>query len=189
MQQTQVILVDEKDLPVGEMEKLEAHRKGLLHRAFSIFIVNEKGDMLLQKRAPGKYHSPELWTNACCSHPAPGEATTDAAKRRLREEMGFTCDLQEISKILYRVEFENGLIEHEYDHILLGNYGGNIHVNPEEVCDYKFLPFQQVDVLLEKDEEQFSHWFKIAYPLVKEHITILEQAGMSSHPSSESPCR
>jgi len=170
MQPTQVILVDENDMPTGVMEKLEAHRKGLLHRAFSVFIVNSKGEMLLQRRALTKYHSPDLWTNACCSHPQPGETTFDAATRRLQEEMGFTCKLQEIDRILYQAEFDNGLIEHEYDHILLGFHDDQIIINPDEVSEYKFVSLKELDDLLVSDNEKFTYWFRIAYPLVKKHV-------------------
>ena len=113
----EVILVDENDVQTGVMEKMQAHREGLLHRAFSVFILNHKGEMLLQKRAGNKYHSAGLWSNACCSHPAPGESTMQAATRRLQEEMGFSCELKETGSFIYAVQFENGLIENEYDQI------------------------------------------------------------------------
>lgn len=116
----QVILVNELDQETGLMEKMEAHEKGLLHRAFSVFIMNDQGDMLLQQRALDKYHSGGLWTNACCSHPLPGEAVEAAAHRRLSEEMGFDCPLRELFQFTYRTEFDNGLIEHEYDHVWTG---------------------------------------------------------------------
>src|ERR1700728_4574124 len=120
MQQEQVILVNERDEPTGSMEKMEAHRKALLHRAFSVFIFNTAGDMLLQQRAAGKYHSAGLWTNACCSPPRPGEGTRDAAMRRLYEELGFTAELKKIFDFTYRSEFENGLTEFEFDHVFVG---------------------------------------------------------------------
>src|SRR5215475_1033999 len=118
----EVILVDEDDFQVGTMEKMEAHRKALLHRAFSVFIFNTKGEMLLQQRALNKYHSAGLWTNACCSHPAPGESTLDAAEKRLLEEMGFITPLQEIFEFTYKTEFDNGLTEYEFDHVVVGTW-------------------------------------------------------------------
>lgn len=168
--QPKVILVDDNDQPIGMMEKIEAHQKGLLHRAFSVFIMNDQNQMLLHKRASGKYHSEGLWTNACCSHPMPGESTLEAAVRRLKEEMGFSCELRAIDHIIYQVQFENGLIEHEYDHIFLGYYDGEIHANPEEVSEYTFCSFEEIDNWLEKNEEHFTVWFRIAYPLVKRHL-------------------
>ena len=168
---TEVILVDQEDQEIGAMEKLEAHRQGLLHRAFSVFILNKEGEMLLHQRASQKYHSPDLWTNACCSHPAPGETTLDAAKRRLQEEMGFSCELTEIDSFVYRVQFENGLIEHEYDHLFLGFYSGEIKNNPQEVRGYKFLTLSEIDRLLDENEEAFSFWFRIAYPQIKEYLS------------------
>jgi isopentenyl-diphosphate Delta-isomerase len=172
MYRSEVILVDEENRETGVMEKLEAHQKGLLHRAFSVFILNEKGEMLLQKRALQKYHSGGLWSNACCSHPAPRETTAAAASRRLEEEMGFTCELQEMDNILYRVEFENGLTEHEYDHLFLGYYDGKIAVNPEEVSEHKYVSIEEIDRQLEENKEQFSFWFQIAYPLIKTHLSL-----------------
>lgn len=165
---TEVILVDSNDHPLGTMEKLEAHQKGLLHRAFSVFIRNDEGKILLQKRAVSKYHSPELWTNACCSHPFPGETTLSAAKRRLYEEMGFSCELQEVASFTYHTSFPNGLIEHEFDHILIGDYTGKVVPNPEEVCEYKWLFPSEIDLLLEENEKDFTFWFLIAYPRVRD---------------------
>jgi len=135
----EVILVDESDKPLGVMEKMEAHRKALLHRAFSVFILNSKGEMLLQQRSVTKYHSGGLWTNACCSHPRPGEDTGQAAGRRLAEELGFTTQLEEVFDFTYKSEFENGLTEYEYDHVFVGYYDEDIHPDPAEVCAYKFM--------------------------------------------------
>jgi isopentenyl-diphosphate delta-isomerase len=129
---TDVILVDSNDAPIGTMEKLEAHQKGALHRAFSVFAFNGRGELLLQRRAPHKYHSAGLWTNTCCSHPAPGEDTEAAAHRRLQEEMGFDCPITHIGSLTYRTEFANGLIEHEFDHIFIGRFDGQPVLNPEE---------------------------------------------------------
>ena len=136
----EVILVDASDVPQGRMEKMEAHRRALLHRAFSVFIFNSRGEMLLQRRALGKYHSAGLWTNACCSHPRPGEETLDAAVRRLREEMGFTTPLKKAFDFTYRHEFGNGLTEFEFDHVYIGWYDEAVHPNQEEVLDYVFQP-------------------------------------------------
>ena len=172
MEKTEVILVDNQDNPIGQMEKLEAHQKGLLHRAFSVFILNSKGEMLLQKRASGKYHSPDLWTNACCSHPYPGEQTLNAAKRRLQEEMGFTCQLKEIEAFVYKTEFDNGLIEHEFDHVLIGQYEGQITPNSNEVSEYRWVSISELDSLLSASENEFTFWFLIAYPKVKKYLKV-----------------
>ncbi|MEI9946718.1 MAG: isopentenyl-diphosphate Delta-isomerase [Chitinophagaceae bacterium] len=134
----QVIVVNEADEPIGVAGKMEAHRKGILHRAFSIFIFNSKGEMLLQQRALNKYHSGSLWTNACCSHPKPEEDTTVAAERRLKEEMGFDTPIEKVFDFVYRAEFENGLTEHEFDHVYAGEYNGEINFNKEEVMDCCF---------------------------------------------------
>lgn len=164
----EVILVDEHDNEIGRMEKLEAHRKALLHRAFSVFIFNKDEEMLLQRRALEKYHSPGLWTNSCCSHPAPGEETILSAQRRLQEEMGFTCPLTEVSQVTYFAGFDNGLTEHEFDHLFIGNYNDSFEVNPEEVAEFKWLNFEDIDELLARQPDSFTVWFKIAYPVVKE---------------------
>src|SRR4030095_7998604 len=129
MSSTEVILVDQEDRPSGTAEKMEAHRKGLLHRAFSVFIFNSKGEMLLQQRALSKYHSGGLWTNACCSHPAPGEKTKDGAIRRLNEELGFETPVEKVFDFVYKAEFDNGLTEHEFDHVFAGEYEGQLNVN------------------------------------------------------------
>ena len=135
----QVILVNEQDEQVGVMEKMAAHQQALLHRAFSVFIFNKDGQMLLQKRADGKYHSPGLWTNACCSHPAPGETTDAAAKRRLQEELGFTTDIKKAFHFTYKAVFDNGLTEYEFDHVYTGVYNGAIQPNPQEASEILFL--------------------------------------------------
>jgi len=168
----EVILVDENDQQTGVMEKLEAHRKGLLHRAFSVFVLNSEGEMLLQKRAWNKYHSPGLWTNTCCSHPMPGELTIDAASRRLMEEMGFSCDLKEIESFKYHAPFDNGLIEHEYDHILIGHHNGQVLPDPGEVCEHQWLYLDDIEDQLKINKDAFTFWFRIAFPLVKNHIAL-----------------
>ena len=167
MELKEVILVDEEDQPLGVMEKMEAHRQGLLHRAFSVFILNERGEMLLQKRALQKYHSPGLWTNACCSHPSPGELTLTAAVRRLDEEMGFKCALTEIGAFTYETKFENGLVEHEFDHVLLGLYGGEIYPNRSEVDEYKWITISDIERDIMANKDAYTSWFHLAYPVVK----------------------
>jgi isopentenyl-diphosphate Delta-isomerase len=164
---TKVILVDEADNAIGLMEKLEAHRKGVLHRAFSIFIFNSKGQMLLQQRALGKYHSAGLWTNTCCSHPAPGEETTAAAVRRLKEELGINTPIKKIFDFTYRAEFENGLTEHEFDHVFTGEYEGSIIPDPDEVKDFAYLSITELKELLKKDPERFTAWFRLAFPKIE----------------------
>ena len=168
----EVILVNEADEPTGTMEKIEAHKKGVLHRAFSIFIFNNKGEMLLQQRSPGKYHNGELWTNACCSHPAPGESTLRAANRRLKEEMGFTTQLQKAFDFTYKASFENGLIEHEFDHVFIGRYDGEINVDHNEVMDYCFKTIDELQDSLKNHPQKFTAWFKIAFPKIERHITV-----------------
>jgi len=156
-----VVLVDQTDHPIGTMEKLEAHQKGLLHRAFSIFVFNEKGEMLLQQRALSKYHSGGLWTNACCSHPTPNETITAAGEKRLQEEMGFSTQLTQLFAFEYRVELDNNLTEHEFDHVLIGQYNGTILPNPAEVMNYKWVSMEQVTEQINQDPNQFTSWFQI----------------------------
>ena len=157
-----VILVDEKDNELGSMEKLEAHKKGLLHRAFSIFIFNDDGELLLQQRALTKYHSAGLWTNTCCSHPKPGEDLLSAANRRLIEEMGFSTSLSIKTSFIYKVEFENNLFEHEFDYILIANYNKQPQVNKSEVKNYKWLKLDEIKILIKNKPYDFTSWFKIA---------------------------
>lgn len=163
----ELILVNELDEPMGIMEKMEAHRKGLLHRAFSVFIFNAKGEMLLQQRAAGKYHSAGLWTNACCSHPRPGEDTREAAMRRLNEEMGFTAGLNKILEFTYRTEFDNGLTEFEFDHVFAGLYDGNIHPDKKEVDDYCYKSLDEILAGLASYPAKYTSWFHLAFPMVK----------------------
>lgn len=158
-----VILVNEKDEAIGTMEKMEAHRKGLLHRAFSVFIFNEEGEMLIHQRAFDKYHSGGLWTNACCSHPRENEDTMNAAHRRLVEEMGFDCDLHEAFSFIYRAELDNELTEHEFDHVFIGTYNQTIEPNAEEVADYKYVNVNILKKMIKINPDQFTEWFKIAF--------------------------
>lgn len=166
-----VILVNEQDEPVGTMEKLEAHQKGLLHRAFSVFVVNSNGEMLLQQRAQDKYHSGGLWTNTCCSHPLPGEDIVTASHRRLVEEMGFDCAVEEIFSFTYRKEFDNGLTEHEFDHVLIGTYDGAVEPDAAEVQAYRYLSLDAIRRLLEEEPDTFTHWFHLAFPKIAKFIT------------------
>lgn len=157
-----IILVDENDQEIGQAEKMEAHRQGQLHRSFSIFIFNSKGEMLLQQRAKSKYHSGGLWTNACCSHPRPGEGTSEAAHRRLQEEMGFDCELQEILQFVYKVKLDHDLWEHEFDHAFAGTFDGEVKPNPEEADGFKWIDSKVLLQDVEDHPEQYTEWFKIA---------------------------
>ncbi len=162
MEITKVILVNEADEAIGEMEKLEAHQKGLLHRAFSVFIFNDKGEMLLQCRSKNKYHSAGLWTNTCCSHPMPEEDTMAAAKRRLKEEMGMEAELKYKNFLIYKIEFQNGLVEHEYDHIFIGKTNLQPKINSEEVENYEWLVLKEIKEKIKLNPEQYTFWFKMA---------------------------
>jgi isopentenyl-diphosphate Delta-isomerase len=168
MEVQQVILVNEQDEATGTIEKMEAHKKGLLHRAFSVFIFNSKGELLLQQRALNKYHSGGLWTNSCCSHPQPDEDTITAAQRRLQEEMGFTTHLEKIFDFVYRADFNNGLTEYEFDHVLAGEYEGSIAYNKEEVMDYCYKSLPDVRYSLQEHPQKFSKWLHLAFPRIEE---------------------
>jgi isopentenyl-diphosphate Delta-isomerase len=163
-----VILVNDRDEPVGTMEKIEAHRRALLHRAFSVFIFNRKGEMLLQQRALNKYHSAGLWTNACCSHPKPAEETKNAAERRLQEELGFTVELKKIFDFIYKSGFDNGLTEHEFDHVYAGTYDAVIVPNRDEVNDYCFKSMDEIKASLQSHPLKYTAWFHIAFPMVEQ---------------------
>lgn len=158
-----VILVDENDKALGLMEKMEAHQKGLLHRAFSVFVINAKNELLLQQRAISKYHSGGLWTNTCCSHPRDGESNLDAAHRRLQEEMGFDCELTKLLDFVYRAELDKGLTEHEFDHVFVGKWEGIPEINREEVEDYTWMDIDLLDKDIQKHPEKYTIWFKIIY--------------------------
>ncbi len=164
----EVILVDTNDCQTGTMEKMEAHEKGLLHRAFSVFILNNSGRILLQRRASGKYHSPGLWTNTCCSHPRPGEPVEIAAVRRLQEEMGIKCSLKKLFTFIYRAEFDNGLTEHELDHVFAGISDSIPVLNTEEADDYEYVDPDYLSKDIEKFPGKYTIWFRIAYPGVKQ---------------------
>ncbi len=167
----QVILVDEQDNPVGMMEKIEAHEKALLHRAFSVFVFNKKGELMLQQRAKEKYHSPLLWTNTCCSHQREGESNIEAGKRRLQEEMGFSCELEEVFSFIYKAPFDNGLTEHELDHVMVGKYEADPAINGEEVEAFKWMPLNEVKEDIENKPELYTEWFKIIFKESYEKIS------------------
>ncbi|HVG13026.1 MAG TPA: isopentenyl-diphosphate Delta-isomerase [Flavisolibacter sp.] len=164
----EVILVTEKDEEIGTMEKMEAHRRGVLHRAFSIFIFDERGNMLLQKRANGKYHGGGLWSNACCSHPLPHESIEQAADRRLLEELGFETPIQKAFSFTYRAPVENDLIEHEFDHVFFGTHGGKMDPNKDEVEAVTYLSMEDLETKIQEQPAKFTKWFCIVFPQVKE---------------------
>ena len=157
-----VVLVDEHDNELGVMEKMEAHQKGVLHRAFSVFIFNDSGKMLIQRRALSKYHSAGLWTNACCSHPRPNETTLNAANRRLMEEMGMQTQLELKTFFIYKTQFDNDLTEHELDYIFIGRSNENPIINREEVQEYNWLSVSTIHQAITKHPDDFTSWFKIA---------------------------
>ncbi len=163
-----VILVDEQDQAIGKMEKQQAHVEGVLHRAFSIFIFNSKKELLLQKRASSKYHCGGLWSNTCCSHPRENEAVLDAANRRLLEEMGMQCNLTSIFAFVYKAAFENGLTEHEYDHVFFGESNEIPSINSEEVDDYRFVGMKELQLEIQEHPQNFTPWFLIALDRVNE---------------------
>lgn len=166
----QVILVDENDNQIGLMEKMEAHQKGLLHRAFSVFVFNDKNQMLLQRRALSKYHSGGLWTNTCCSHPRDGESIVEAGTRRLREEMGFECELKSIFSFIYKAELDNDLTENELDHVLIGSWDNIPTPNPDEVDDWKYISLEDLVDDIETHPENYTVWFKLVFDRVKHHF-------------------
>lgn len=167
-EEDKIILVNEHDDMVGTIDKMEAHKQGLLHRAFSVFIFNSKGEMLMQQRALTKYHSAGLWTNACCSHPMPGEKTIDAAQRRLMEELGFEAPIEKIFDFTYKAEFDNGLTEHEFDHVFAGEYEGEIDANPDEVKDFCYQEISEIKNMLQEHPQKFTAWFHIAFPKIEQ---------------------
>lgn len=171
MREENVILVNEKDEPIGLMPKMEAHEKALLHRAFSVFVMNAKGETMLQQRAKDKYHSPLLWTNTCCSHQREGESNIDAGKRRLMEEMGFTTELKELFNFVYKASFDNGLTEHEFDHVMVGYFENEPNINPEEVADWKWMHPKDIKTDIAENPEDYTAWFKIIFERFFNHIT------------------
>lgn len=156
-----VILVDEADNAIGTMEKMEAHRRGRLHRAFSILLFNQKGELLLQKRSKKKYHSGGLWTNTCCSHPLPGESMDDAARRKLNQEMGIDLQTTFAYKFIYSAKLDNELTEHELDHVYFGQYDRTPTVNPDEVEDWKYIDINTLKGDIQSNPERYTEWFKL----------------------------
>lgn len=165
-----VVLVNENDTQIGIMEKMAAHIVPRLHRAFSIFIFNSKGELLLQQRAFSKYHSPGLWTNTCCSHPRNGESLEQATARRLQEEMGMTCDMHEVFTFIYKAPVGLGLIEHEFDHVWFGQSDDIPVINPDEVASYRYMDLDAIAEDLKKHPESYTEWFKISFEEVRKHI-------------------
>lgn len=163
MTEEKVILVNEKDEQIGLMPKLEAHEKAVLHRAFSVFVLNSNNEIMLQQRAHHKYHSPLLWTNTCCSHQREGESNIQAGTRRLYEEMGFTTDLKELFHFIYKAPFDNGLTEHELDHVMIGYYDGEPKINSDEVESWKWMAIDAVKTDIEKNSDSYTVWFKIIF--------------------------
>lgn len=172
LKEEQVILVDQNDEPIGTMGKMEAHEKALLHRAFSVFVMNKNGETMLQQRAAHKYHSPLLWTNTCCSHQRVGETNIEAGKRRLQEEMGFQTDLKELFSFTYKAAFDNGLTEHEFDHVMMGEFEGNPEINPDEVAAWKWMKPADIKKDIEANPDQYTEWFKIIFEKFYSHITL-----------------
>lgn len=170
MVEEKVILVNENDEQIGLMPKLEAHEKAMLHRAFSVFILNSNGELMLQQRAAQKYHSPLLWTNTCCSHQRDGETNLEAGKRRLFEEMGFDCELKEIFSFIYKAPFDNGLTEHELDHVMIGEYENDPKLNTEEVNSFKWMTLEAVKNDMELQPEIYTEWFKIIFEKFYNHL-------------------
>jgi isopentenyl-diphosphate delta-isomerase len=172
MEEEKVILVNENDEQIGTMPKMEAHEKALLHRAFSVFVFNDDNELMLQQRAAHKYHSPLLWTNTCCSHQRVGETNIQAGKRRLMEEMGFVVELEDTISFIYKTPFDNGLTEHEFDHILIGKYNTTPIINPDEVAGWKWMSLEAVKNDILEHPEFYTEWFKIIFDKFYEHINI-----------------
>lgn len=171
MTEEKVVLVNDNDEQIGLMPKMEAHEKGLLHRAFSVFVFNDRNELMLQQRAMHKYHSPGLWTNTCCSHQREGETNVEAGIRRLQEEMGFTTTLDETISFIYKAPFDNGLTEHEYDHILVGKFEDKPAINPQEVEDWKWMKLEDVKNDIENNPTLYTVWFKIIFDKFYNHIS------------------
>jgi len=169
-----VVLVNLVDEPIGTMEKMEAHKSPHLHRAFSIFLFNSQNEMLLQRRARSKYHSGGLWTNTCCSHPYPGEKVEDAANRRLKEELGISARLEKAFHFTYQAEFDNGLFEHEFDHVFIGHYVGKVHPDPAEVSDYCYKSIEEIKKDFKQLPSAYTPWFIIAMPYLEEYLQAKE---------------
>ncbi|WP_343488469.1 isopentenyl-diphosphate Delta-isomerase [Allomuricauda sp. d1] len=176
MNEERVILVDENDNQIGLMPKLEAHEKAALHRAFSVFVMNDKGETMLQQRAADKYHSPKLWTNTCCSHQREGESNIAAGKRRLKEEMGFETELKELFSFIYKAPFDNGLTEHELDHVMIGYYNNEPNINSDEVADWKWMLPSEIKSDIDEHPEKYTAWFKIIFQRFYDHLMVNPKA-------------
>ena len=170
--QDHVVLVNERDEAIGTLEKLEAHRSGALHRAFSIFLFDQQGRTLLQQRATVKYHTPGLWSNACCSHPLPGEDLATATSRRLQEELGIVCALTERFAFIYEASFDNDLHEHEFDHVFFGAFEGELHPDPEEVKELRWIAPKELDAEIIAGPERFTPWLRICWEQVREQLRV-----------------
>ena len=170
MKEEKVILVNERDEPIGLMPKMEAHEKAVLHRAFSVFVFNTKGELMLQQRALHKYHSPGLWTNTCCSHQRDGESNLAAGARRLQEEMGFVVPLEELFSFIYKAPFDNGLTEHELDHVMVGYSDEEPLINPEEVAAWKWMRMEEIAADMQQQPDNYTAWFKIIFDRVHTHL-------------------
>lgn len=164
-------MVDQDNNQIGTMPKMEAHEKAVLHRAFSVFVMNNKGETMLQRRAAHKYHSPLLWTNTCCSHQRVGETNIQAGKRRLQEEMGFVTELNELFSFIYRAPFDNGLTEHELDHVMMGRYDEEPNINVEEVADWKWMKPQDIKNDIIEHPNNYTAWFKIIFEKFYDYLT------------------
>ncbi|WP_136468393.1 isopentenyl-diphosphate Delta-isomerase [Flagellimonas onchidii] len=175
MKEENVILVNEQDEPIGLMPKMEAHEKAVLHRAFSVFIMNDKGQTMLQQRARDKYHSPLLWTNTCCSHQRDGESNIEAGKRRLLEEMGFQTELEELFSFIYKAPFDNGLTEHELDHVMLGTYNDSPVINQSEVESWKWMHPSDIKKDIEENPNEYTVWFKIIFERFYDYLIRKEE--------------
>lgn len=171
MEEENVILVNSLDEQIGIMPKMEAHEKALLHRAFSVFIINDKGETMIQQRAAHKYHSPLLWANTCCSHQRVGETNIEAGNRRLKEEMGIETELRELFSFIYKAPFDNGLTEHELDHVMVGYYNGEPTLDPEEVADWKWMRPEDIKLDISVHPDKYSAWFKIIFDKFYDHIS------------------
>jgi isopentenyl-diphosphate delta-isomerase len=170
MKEEQVILVNENNEQIGTMAKMEAHEKAVLHRAFSVFITNDNGEIMLQQRAASKYHSPLLWTNTCCSHQRVGETNIEAGKRRLQEEMGFQAELKELFSFIYKAPFDNGLTEHELDHVMIGSFNAEPNINLDEVEAWKWMSPEAIKEDISNNPKEYTAWFKIIFDKFYEHL-------------------
>jgi len=179
MKEEEVILVNRENEQIGTMPKMEAHEKALLHRAFSVFIINDKGQIMLQQRAASKYHSPLLWTNTCCSHQRVGESNIEAGKRRLQEEMGFQAELKELFSFIYKAPFDNGLTEHEFDHVMLGSFNAEPNINPEEVASWKWMSPELVKNDIAENSDEYTVWFKIIFEKFYQHLFKISEKNES----------